>query len=89
MSRRLDRGFLIFASIEDETGGRCVDLFERPDASCGFEEFRRDVEDRGVWTPVQSYSAARFQGREAASAAAARTVPWFADALAAQRLRRR
>jgi hypothetical protein len=28
-------------------------MFSRPDGTHGFEEFRRDAEDRGAWTPVQ------------------------------------
>ena len=31
-------------------------MFSRPDGTHGFEEFRRDAEDRGAWTPVQYYS---------------------------------
>jgi len=27
-------------------------MFSRPDGTHGFEEFRRDAEDRGAWTPV-------------------------------------
>ena len=47
MSKRIDKSWLVFVSIENFEHDRCVDLFSRPDGSYGFEEFRRDVEDRG------------------------------------------
>ena len=50
MSKRIDRSWLVFTSIENFDHDRCVDLFSRPDGSFGFEEFRRDPEDRGEWT---------------------------------------
>jgi hypothetical protein len=30
-------------------------VFARPDGSFGFEEFRRDPEDVGAWTPVSYF----------------------------------
>ncbi len=47
MSKRIDKSWLVFISIENFEHDRCVDLFSRPDGSYGFEEFRRDVEDGG------------------------------------------
>ena len=70
----------MFASLEDTDHTRCVDLFRRPDASFGFEEFRRDVEDQGAWTPVAHYSGAAFPSREAAEDAALGTVGWLTPA---------
>jgi len=58
-----------------------VDFFFRPDATFGFEEFRRDPEDRGNWTPVQCYSEAVFPGAAAAYGAAEQAVPWLAELL--------
>ncbi|MGA7428931.1 MAG: hypothetical protein WBQ24_03230 [Xanthobacteraceae bacterium] len=93
MSKRIDKSWLVFMSIENFDHNRCVDLFSRPDGSCGYEEFRRDVEDRGEWTPVQYYSGSVYMSREAALAAAMQTVAWLADAVgqspAAQKLLRR
>jgi hypothetical protein len=90
MSKRIDKSWLVFISIENFEHDRCVDLFSRPDGSCGFEEFRRDVEDEGEWTPVQYYSGSTFVSREAALAAAMQSVTWLADAIkqspSAQRL---
>jgi hypothetical protein len=55
-SSRIDKGWLIFISIENIDHDRCVDLFGRPDGTYGFEEFRCDVEDWGSWTPVSFFS---------------------------------
>jgi hypothetical protein len=52
MLKRTDKSWLVFVSAEKFEHDRCVDLFSRPDGSHGFEEFRRDVEDRGEWMPV-------------------------------------
>ena len=82
MSRRIDKSWLVFDSVENHEHDRCVDLFSRPDGSFGFEEFRRDVEDAGLWTPVAYFSSASFVSREAALAAALKSVVWLAAALA-------
>ena len=81
MSRRIDKSWVVFTSIEDAHGERCVDLFLRPDGSYGFEEFRRDVEDAGAWTPVQYYSGAVYASKDEAVAAATRVVGWLAEKL--------
>jgi hypothetical protein len=92
MSKRIDKSWLVFTSIENLEHDRCVDLFARPDGTCGFEEFRRDVEDRGEWTPVRYYSASIYASPESALAAAMQSVTWFRDAIkhspSAQRLLR-
>ena len=77
MSRRIDKSWLVFRSIENGDHDRCVDLFQRPDRTFGFEEFRRDVEDAGEWTPVQFYSGAVYISGEAALSAAIGTVSWL------------
>jgi hypothetical protein len=82
MSRRIEPGWLVFESIENDEHDRCVDLFRRPDGSFGFEEFRRDPEDAGAWTPVSYFSGTAYPSREAAIGAAARAVPWLAMLLA-------
>lgn len=84
MSRRLDKLWLVFRSIENSDHDRCVDLFRRPDGTFGFEEFRRDVEDTGVWTPVQYYSDGVYATEAAALNAAAHTVSWLPQALKQQ-----
>jgi len=84
MSKRIDKSWLVFVSIENPEHDRCGDLFERPDGSCGFEEFRRDAEDGGDWTPVQYYSGIAYPTREAALTAALRAVAWLADTVTAK-----
>jgi hypothetical protein len=76
MSKRIDKSWLVFISIENFEHNRCVDLFSRLDGSCGFEEFRRDAEDRGDWTPVQYYSGSVYS-----LAAAMQSVAWLPDAI--------
>jgi hypothetical protein len=92
MSKRIDKSWLVFTSIENLEHDRCLDLFSRPDGTYGFEEFRRDVEDRGEWTPVRYYSASIYVSPEAALAAAMQSVTWLQDAVkhspSAQRLLR-
>jgi hypothetical protein len=81
MSKRIDPSWIVVDSIENREHNRCVDLFRRPDGTFGFEEFRRDVEDAGAWTPVQYYSHGVWPRKEAALNAAAQAVAWLAEAL--------
>jgi hypothetical protein len=85
MSRRIDKSWTVFDSVENGDHDRCVDLFSRPDGSFGFEEFRRDVEDAGAWTPVAYYSGAAYASKEAALRAAVKSVAWLATALSTER----
>ena len=79
MSQRIDKSWVVLDSIENPETDRCVDLFQRPDGSYGFEEFRRDVEDAGAWTPVRYYSGAIYATRDEALAAANAAVTWLAE----------
>ena len=81
VSKRLDRSWLVFDSVENDQHDRCVDLFSRPDGTFGFEEFRRDVEDAGVWTPVHYYSGIIYAAERDALDAATRAVAWLSGAL--------
>jgi hypothetical protein len=77
MSRRIDKSWIVLASIETEDGCRCVDLFRRPEGTYGYEEFRRDPEDQGIWTPVRFASALIYPSLEQAQTAAAAAVAWM------------
>ncbi len=77
MSQRIDKSWLVLTSVENDEHNRCVDVFRRPDNTFGFEEFRRDVEDQGAWTPVAYCSALVFATRDEAWGAAKRTVAWL------------
>jgi hypothetical protein len=82
MSKRIDKSWTVFASVENFEHNRCVDIFARPDGSYGFEEFRRDIEDGGQWTPMQYYSGASYISSAEALGTAERCVPWLSDILA-------
>ena len=82
MSRRIDKSWVVFASVENDAHDRCVDIFRRPDLTFGFEEFRRDVEDGGAWTPVQYFAGKAYTSSEQAYEAAEVLVPWLAEVLA-------
>lgn len=81
MSARIDKSWVVVASIENAEHDRCVDIFFRPDGSLGFEEFRRDAEDAGAWTPTQYYSGTRYGTAALTYDAAARAVNWLDDML--------
>lgn len=77
MSARIDKSWTVLRSIENDIHDRCVDLFKRPDGTFGFEEFRRDAEDAGRWTPVQGYAALSYPDNTAALTAAINAVLWL------------
>ena len=79
MSQRIDKSWVVLESLETGDGLRCVDLFRRPDGSFGYEEFRRDPEDRGAWTPVRFASGLGYPSLREAYAAARSAVVWLAD----------
>lgn len=79
MARRLDRSWTVYASVENDQHNRCVDLFCRADGSYGFEEFRRDPEDGGIWQPAAYYSGLEFSSHDAAVSAARGAIMWFAE----------
>ena len=81
MSSRLDPAWRVLASHQTSDASRCVDVFVRPDGTYGFEEFRRDPEDMGVWTPVGYFSGRGFPTETGAVEAARHEVPWVGAVL--------
>jgi len=81
MSARLDPSWRVLASPSTPAVDRCVDIFSRPDGTFGFEEFRRDPEDMGRWTPVGYYAHREFTTEADALSAALENVRWLADLL--------
>ncbi|MBY0612767.1 MAG: hypothetical protein K2P80_11340 [Beijerinckiaceae bacterium] len=75
----MDESFVVFESVENEAHDRCVDFFSRPDGSFGFEEFRRDLEDQGRWTPVCFYSGIVCADEGEARARALAAVRWLSS----------
>lgn len=68
----------VLRSIETADGGRCVDVFVRPDATYGFEAFRRDVEDGRGWFPTGHHADRVFETEQAALEDALSKVAWLA-----------
>jgi hypothetical protein len=81
MSSHLDKSWTVLASYQTPEADRCVDVFSRPDGTFGFEEFRRDPEDMGAWTPVSYYSGREYPTADAARIAAQQAVPWVSSIL--------
>lgn len=69
----------VYRSIEAPGGGVCVDLFQRPDDSWGFEEYRRDVEDGKGWFTTGFLGETRYESSESAESAALKHIPWLVD----------
>jgi len=67
----------VLRSIETGDGVRCVDIFVRPDATFGFEEYRRDVEDQRGWVPVGFYAEQVYSTEAAAFNEAIAKVAWL------------
>jgi len=81
MSQRIDKSWIVFISIENLEHNRCVDFFSRENGSYGFEEFRRDIEDGGQWTPMHYYSGVAHLSPADALDAAERNVHWLVEVL--------
>jgi hypothetical protein len=81
MSQRLDKSWKVLASPSTPSVDRCVDIFVRPDGTFGFEEFRRDPEDMGLWTPVAYFSGRSYETEGAAFDAARQSVRWLGEVL--------
>ena len=67
----------VLRSIETDEGGRCVDIFVRPDGTFGFEEFRRDVEDCHGWFPIGYYGGGVYGSEDTTLEQALTTVAWL------------
>lgn len=55
----------------------CVDVFQRPDGTFGFDEYRRDPEDGRGWYSIGHHADAVFDDQDTALAAARRAVGWL------------
>ena len=72
---------MVLASYQTDEANRCVDIFSRPDGTYGFEEFRRDPEDMGAWTPVSFFSGREYPTESGVLAAAKNAVSWLGPLL--------
>jgi hypothetical protein len=73
----------VLKSINSPDGGRCVDIFVRPDDTFGFEEFRRDSEDARGWFPIGGHGGFVFDTEEATFNEALAKVPWLGEVVQA------
>ena len=69
----------VLRSIELPDGTRCVDVFIRPRGTFGFEEYRRDAEDRRGWFAIGCHDGREFETEKDALAAAYSAVTWLAE----------
>jgi hypothetical protein len=77
VSQHFGKRWAVLDSIEHSEGNRCVDLFVRPDNTYGFEEFRKEPEDAGAWTPVRYHSTQSYSSKREALKAARNCVTWL------------
>jgi len=71
----------VLQSINQPGEQMCVDIFERPDGTFGFEEFRRDPEDGSGWFAVGRFAVLTFDNPDDARVEAIRRVAWLAAVL--------
>ena len=69
---------LVLASIEDESGDRCVDILRLSDTEFGYSECRRDPEDSHGWRRLDGI-AGGFQSEAAAREDARQTLLWMEE----------
>ena len=67
----------VWKSIETFDGSRCVDFFERPDQTFGFEEYRRDVEDPSGWFVIGNFSSRIFTNKTNSTESAFNSIQWI------------
>ena len=71
----------VLRSIEMDDGGRCVDIFVRPNGTFGFEEYRRDSEDRRGWFAIGHHVSNVYTTADGALREALTKVPWLREAI--------
>lgn len=71
----------VIRSINADGEMTCVDIFQRPDGSFGFDEFRRDPEDPRGWFSIGHCGGRVFDTVQAAQVGALESVGWLAARL--------
>ena len=69
----------VLKSINAPGETRCVDIFQRPDETFGFETYRRDPEDGRGWFPDGAFGDNVFATEDKALAEAKTKVSWLND----------
>ncbi len=72
----------VLKSINAQGETRCVDIFQRPDETFGFETYRRDPEDSRGWFPDGAFGGQVFATEGDALVEARAKVPWLNDVMA-------
>jgi hypothetical protein len=70
---------VVVASLEDDTGDRCVDIIRHGDGQYTFHECRRDPEDNHGWRRLSEAEGERYASEFAAYQAALKAAPWLLD----------
>lgn len=78
LHRRAKELGTVLESINEDGEMLCVDFFQRPDGSFGYEEYRRDVETGEGWFPIGFYSSAKFETLNQTRDAAVDSIGWLA-----------
>jgi hypothetical protein len=81
MSSRLDKSWKVLTSYQTTEADRCVDMFCRANGTFGYEEFRRDPEDRGAWTAISYFSDREFASEHDTLRSALTSVLWLGPLL--------
>lgn len=68
---------VVVASLEDDTGDRCVDILRHAEDHYTFAECRRDPEDSHGWRRLSDVDGPAFPTESAAYLAALKAVPWL------------
>ncbi len=71
----------VLRSMETPGRERCVDLFQRPGGTFGYEEYRRELEDGRGWYPIGFYAERLFTSEKSALDDAVINVSWLKDVL--------
>ncbi|EAQ03746.1 hypothetical protein OB2597_10901 [Pseudooceanicola batsensis HTCC2597] len=75
----------VIRSVNFDGETLCVDIFQRPDGSYGFDEYRRDPEDGRGWYSIGLQGDRRFSSCSDAMEEALSVVGWLADAITDRR----
>ncbi len=68
---------LVLASIEDETGDRCVDIIRTGQGNFTYRECRRDPEDTHGWRYLSHADPVIYDTEVSARAAAIAEIGWL------------
>ncbi len=71
--------------IADSAGERCIEFFQRPDGTFGFEEYERVSKEKSSikedWKCVGDYDVRVFDSEDNAMTEALDNIPWFQQSI--------